>query len=78
MIGTTYEVIDCLYAAGAVDVTAVLCPPEAGDVTLTENEFAVLRSGSQSALTRRIGNERWWTKQYLIDDAEHRRVGTNA
>ena len=27
------------------------------DVTLTENEFAVLRSGSQSALTRRIGDE---------------------
>jgi PhoH-like ATPase len=57
VIGTTYEVIDCLYAAGAVDVTAVLCGTEAADVALTENEFAVLRSGSQSALTRRIGNE---------------------
>ena len=57
VVDTTYEVVDCLYAAGAVDVTAVLCQPGAAQVTLTENEFAVLRSGSQSALTRRIGNE---------------------
>jgi PhoH-like ATPase len=57
VITTTYEVIDCLYAAGAVDVSAVLDAPDAGAVSLTENEFAVLRSGSQSALTRRIGDE---------------------
>ena len=54
---TSYEVVDCLYAAGAVDVAAVLGSVEGRDVTLTENEFAVLRAGSQSALTRRIGDE---------------------
>ncbi len=47
-----YEVIDCLYAAGAVEATAV-----AASDTLTENEFAVLRAGSQSALSRRVGDE---------------------
>ena len=45
-----FAVIDCLYAAGRVDAGAV---PEADLVR--ENEFAVLRSGSQSALTRRVG-----------------------
>ena len=45
-----FAVIDCLYAAGRVDASAV---PEADVVR--ENEFAVLRSGSQSALTRRVG-----------------------
>jgi PhoH-like ATPase len=52
VIDSTYEVVDCLYAAGAVEVSAVA---DAG--TVTENEFAVLRSGSQSALTRRVGDE---------------------
>jgi len=47
-IETSHEIVDCLYAAGAVDVDAV---PDAS--ALVENEFAVLRSGSQSALTRR-------------------------
>ena len=51
-IETTHEIVDCLYAAGALDAEAV---EEAGAVG--ENEFAVLRSGSQSALTRRIGDE---------------------
>ena len=57
VIATSYEVIDCLYAAGAVDVAAVLGTMESRETSLTENEFAVLRSGSQSALTRRIGGE---------------------
>ena len=57
VLTTSYEVVDCLYAAGAVDVAAVLGSVEGRDVTLTENEFAVLRAGSQSALTRRIGDE---------------------
>ncbi|HZB41040.1 MAG TPA: PhoH family protein [Ilumatobacter sp.] len=57
VIATSYEVIDCLYAAGAVDVAAVLESAEQRETSLTENEFAVLRSGSQSALTRRVGDE---------------------
>jgi PhoH-like ATPase len=57
VITTSYEVIDCLYAAGAVDVAAVPGSADEHDAPLTENEFAVLRSGSQSALTRRIGGE---------------------
>jgi PhoH-like ATPase len=57
VLATTYEVIDCLYAAGAVDVAAVLGPVDGRVTSLTENEFAVLRSGSQSALTRRVGDE---------------------
>ncbi len=42
-----HELIDTLYSAGAIDADVV--PGLAG---LQENEFAVLRSGSQSALTR--------------------------
>jgi PhoH-like ATPase len=57
VIATTYEVIDCLYAAGAVEVAAVDSGIEGRETPLTENEFAVVRSGSQSALTRRIGDE---------------------
>ena len=52
VIDTTHQLIDCLYAAGGVDATAI---PAAADIN--ENEFAVLRSGSQSALTRLIGGE---------------------
>lgn len=52
VIESPHGVIDCLYAAGAVEVSAV---PEAP--TMTENEFAVLRCGSQSALTRRRADE---------------------
>jgi PhoH-like ATPase len=51
-IETTHQIVDCVYAAGSLDAEAV---EEAGAVG--ENEFAVLRSGSQSALTRRIGDE---------------------
>lgn len=46
------EIIDCMYAAGAVDTEAV-----PGAVDLNENEFAVVRSGSQSALARRVDDE---------------------
>ncbi len=52
VIDTGHEVIDCLYAAGAVDSTAI---DDAAD--LNENEFAVLRAGSQSALTRLVSND---------------------
>lgn len=52
VIDADHETVDCLYAAGGIDVGAV----EAA-ATLHDNEFAVLRSGSQSALTRRIGDE---------------------
>jgi PhoH-like ATPase len=47
---TGYELIDCLYSAGSVAADAV---PDADSIC--ENEFAVLRSGSQSALVRRAG-----------------------
>jgi len=52
VIDAGHDVIDCLYAAGAVDATAV-----GGTADLDENEFAVLRSGSQSALTRLVADE---------------------
>ncbi|MEP6296703.1 MAG: PhoH family protein, partial [Ilumatobacter sp.] len=52
-IDATYESIDCLYAAGAVACDAVTEP----GVDLRENEFAVLRCGSQSALARTVGDE---------------------
>jgi PhoH-like ATPase len=48
-----YETIDCLYAAGAIAMDAVLDDPG----VLTENEFAVLRCGSQSALVRTVDDE---------------------
>jgi PhoH-like ATPase len=47
-----HERIDCLYAAGWLAVDAV-----DGAARLPENSFAVLRSGSQSALTRRCGED---------------------
>lgn len=49
-----YESIDCLYAAGAIAMDAVTTDA-AGE--FTENEFAVLRSGSQSALVRAVDDE---------------------
>ncbi len=52
VIEVGYEVVDCLYAAGGVDIGAV----DTAD-GMNENEFVVLRSGSQSALTRRVGDE---------------------
>ena len=53
-IDSTYEAIDCLYASGAVAIEAAA--PAMIDA-LSENEFAVLRCGSQSALTRAVGAE---------------------
>lgn len=51
---TTIEVgprlVDELYASGATDAGPVI-----GSDALDENSFAVLRAGSQSALTRRVG-----------------------
>ncbi len=49
-----YSAIDCLYAAGAISIDAVTA---AAEQPLNENEFAVLRSGSQSALVRVAGDE---------------------
>ncbi|MGB3736274.1 MAG: PhoH family protein [Ilumatobacter sp.] len=52
-IDASYESIDCLYAAGAIACEAATEP----GVELRENEFAVLRCGSQSALARTVGDE---------------------
>jgi PhoH-like ATPase len=51
-IETAREVIDRLYSEAAVEAATI----EAAEA-VTENEFAVLRAGSQSALTRRVGPE---------------------
>ena len=51
-IETAHDVVDCLYAAGVLEADAVEEAAEVG-----ENEFVVLRAGSQSALTRRVGDE---------------------
>jgi len=56
-IDTSYEAIDCLYAAGAIAADAVLTGAPVAAVNLRENEFAVLRCGSQSALVRRVDDE---------------------
>jgi PhoH-like ATPase len=57
-IEAPYETIDCLYAAGAVAIDAVVTD-SASDAAIefNENEFAVLRSGSQSALVRAVHGE---------------------
>lgn len=54
-IDTSWDMIDCLYAAGAIAADAVL--DEETGIRLRENEFAVLRSGSQSALVRSVRDE---------------------
>jgi PhoH-like ATPase len=51
-IETAPGVVDRIYANGAADAAAI-----DGADAVGENEFAVLRSGSQSALTRRVGTE---------------------
>jgi PhoH-like ATPase len=59
-IDTTHEAIDSLYAAGGIAIDAVHTTNQADDqaaATVTENEFAVLRSGSQSALVRAVNGE---------------------
>jgi PhoH-like ATPase len=57
-IEAPYETIDCLYAAGAIAIDAVVTDsaPDAA-IEFNENEFAVLRSGSQSALVRAVHGE---------------------
>jgi PhoH-like ATPase len=52
-IDAPFEAIDCLYAAGAIATGAVVLDGERP----AENEFAVLRCGSQSALVRSVGDE---------------------
>lgn len=47
-----HQLIDELYASGGVEIPRIV-----GADSLLENEFAVLRSGSQSALSRRMGSE---------------------
>ena len=57
-IEAPYETIDCLYAAGAVAIDAVFTESAPDSVIeFNENEFAVLRSGSQSALVRAVHDE---------------------
>lgn len=51
-VQTEHAIVDALYAAGAIAVEVV---PESA--ALRENGFAVLRSGSQSALVRRVDDE---------------------
>lgn len=53
-IEATYESVDCLYAAGALACDAISADRSPRP---KENEFAVLRCGSQSALTRTVGDE---------------------
>ncbi|MFN3258466.1 MAG: PhoH family protein [Ilumatobacter sp.] len=53
-IDAGYEIIDCLYAAGAIAIDAVV---ETNADRPRENEFAVLRCGSQSALVRTVDDE---------------------
>ena len=61
-IEAPYETIDCLYAAGAIAIDAVITDAATNATTeapteFNENEFAVLRSGSQSALVRAVDDE---------------------
>ncbi len=57
-IDASHEVIDCLYAAGGISIEAVQShDTDAAELSMAENEFAVLRSGSQSALVRTVSDE---------------------
>ncbi len=60
-IDTTHEAIDCLYAANGIAIDAVTSTSgqhaAGASVTMSQNQFAVLRSGSQSALARAVGDE---------------------
>src|SRR6056297_2390213 len=59
-----YQSIDRLYAAGTVDIAATV--PDS-DVGVEENEFAVLRSGSQSALVRSVRDEFVLLSQHTLE-----------
>jgi PhoH-like ATPase len=59
-IEAPHHSIDCLYAAGAIAVDAVVTGDPGGTdapIEFNDNEFAVLRSGSQSALVRAVHGE---------------------
>ena len=51
-IDTSVENIDSLYSSGGIEVSSLNTPGP-----FVENNFAVVRSGSQSALTRCVNNE---------------------
>lgn len=51
-----HDTVDGLYAAGAIDAATIEAALESRAAIL-ENEFVVVRSGSQSALTRRMDDE---------------------
>lgn len=51
-IDASVEAVDDLYRDGHADVDDI-----DGAVSMSENEFAVIKAGSQSALTRRIGHQ---------------------
>ena len=51
-IDTSVENIDSLYSSGGIEVSSLNTPG-----SVVENNFAVVRSGSQSALTRCVNNE---------------------
>jgi len=53
-LDASHDAIDELYAAGTIAAAAAV-PDES--IEFSENEFAVLRSGSQSALVRSVGDE---------------------
>ncbi len=56
-IEAPYETIDCLYAAGAIAIDAVVAGATDNSVSFNDNEFAVVRSGSQTALVRAVHDE---------------------
>jgi len=59
-IEAPHQSIDCLYAAGAIAVDTIVAGVAGvpGDpIEFNDNEFAVLRSGSQSALVRAVHGE---------------------
>ncbi len=56
-IETPHELIDCLYAAGAIAIEALAADTGLPASSFEQNEFAVLRCGSQSALVRVVGDD---------------------
>jgi PhoH-like ATPase len=47
-----HSLVDALYGSGSIDASSL----GTGADSMAENEFAVLRAGSQSALVRRVGD----------------------
>ena len=57
-VEASHEIIDCLYAANGIAIDAVTSTAGAAATTsISENEFAVLRSGSQSVLVQAVADE---------------------